>query len=236
MGKTCMKMSKNSRQSSHFTFYITLFLLSYVIMITSRQDRIQPNFKDRNCIFEKMTYSYEKSRTTVIIAFVKHLLHLILTTTLLLWYYYYAHFTEEKSETDRLSNLSEVIELRGPGTRIQYQEIWFQNLNFNQGIIVPGSQKVQIIIPERLCHIFVFSYPHHKSSLTSAVSGEHFGSGGDGEKQGLAPEYSLVWIIFTKFMKVTEVSNRKAKGKDALPQRGHLILWLCPTYDVVFLR
>lgn len=36
---------------------------------------------------------------------------LILTTALFQWYYFYAHFTKEKSEAERLSNLPKVIEL-----------------------------------------------------------------------------------------------------------------------------
>lgn len=36
---------------------------------------------------------------------------LILTTTFFWWYCYYAHFTEEKSKAERLSNLLKVVEL-----------------------------------------------------------------------------------------------------------------------------
>lgn len=66
---------------------------------------------------------------------------LILTILLLLWYYDYAHFTEEKSDRERLRNLPEVIELRVPGTRIQSKKILFQNLSLNQCVIVPEIKK-----------------------------------------------------------------------------------------------
>lgn len=57
-----------------------------------------------------MTYPYKNNRTTVTIAFVKHLLYLIFTTTLLVWCYYYTHFTEEESETERSSIVPKVVE------------------------------------------------------------------------------------------------------------------------------